>query len=246
MLNLQVVSDLHFELHPDAGRTFIEAMDPTGVDILVLAGDITTLRFATQLSAQLRQLAAKYPKILYVTGNHELWGTSPAEGLTVLSNACAGIPNVTVLNNQVVSIEGRRFLGGPMWFPRWPPTSDYAASQLPDFQEIEGFKDWVLPENKRFQAFLQKNLQEGDVVLTHYLPSYRSVVPRYKGSQLNDFFITEMDPLIIDRGPALWIHGHTHFSFDYQISRTRIVCNPRGYPDTVNKEFVQKLLIPIP
>ena len=27
----------------------------------------------------------------------------------------------------------------------------------------------------------------------------------------------------------IWIHGHTHESFDYHIGKTRIVCNPRGY-----------------
>jgi len=28
---------------------------------------------------------------------------------------------------------------------------------------------------------------------------------------------------------ALWIHGHTHDSFDYLVRDTRVVCNPRGY-----------------
>ncbi|MEO8655932.1 MAG: metallophosphoesterase, partial [Ramlibacter sp.] len=27
----------------------------------------------------------------------------------------------------------------------------------------------------------------------------------------------------------LWIHGHTHDSFDYRMNGTRVVCNPRGY-----------------
>jgi predicted phosphodiesterase len=25
------------------------------------------------------------------------------------------------------------------------------------------------------------------------------------------------------------VHGHTHESFDYEIGKTRVVCNPRGY-----------------
>ena len=29
---------------------------------------------------------------------------------------------------------------------------------------------------------------------------------------------------------ALWIHGHTHTAFDYDVRGTRVVCNPRGYP----------------
>jgi predicted phosphodiesterase len=28
----------------------------------------------------------------------------------------------------------------------------------------------------------------------------------------------------------LWLHGHTHTPFDYEVNGTRVVCNPRGYP----------------
>ena len=35
---------------------------------------------------------------------------------------------------------------------------------------------------------------------------------------------------------CLWVHGHTHDSFDYTINGTRVVCNPRGYViDGVNE-----------
>jgi hypothetical protein len=32
-------------------------------------------------------------------------------------------------------------------------------------------------------------------------------------------------------GPAvqLWIHGHTHQSYNYIEQGTRVICNPRGY-----------------
>jgi hypothetical protein len=32
----------------------------------------------------------------------------------------------------------------------------------------------------------------------------------------------------IHRRSRLWIHGHTHTSFDYEARGTRVVCNPRG------------------
>ncbi|OXH93504.1 metallophosphoesterase, partial [Burkholderia multivorans] len=42
-------------------------------------------------------------------------------------------------------------------------------------------------------------------------------------------FVTQMTELV--RPPvALWVHGHTHTSFDYVVEGgTRVVCNPRGY-----------------
>ena len=37
--------------------------------------------------------------------------------------------------------------------------------------------------------------------------------------------------MIEERGPDLWVHGHVHRHSDYQVGRTRIVCNARGHMD---------------
>ena len=39
-MRLQLLSDLHFEFHRDGGRSFVDSLDPGGIDVLVLAGDI--------------------------------------------------------------------------------------------------------------------------------------------------------------------------------------------------------------
>ena len=44
-------------------------------------------------------------------------------------------------------------------------------------------------------------------------------------------YASNLEALIEARGPALWVHGHIHTSSDYRIGATRVVCNPRGYPD---------------
>ena len=37
---------------------------------------------------------------------------------------------------------------------------------------------------------------------------------------------------------ALWVHGHMHDPFDYEIYGTRVVCNPRGYaPNALTPDF---------
>ncbi|MGH8196257.1 MAG: hypothetical protein ACREQ8_17955 [Woeseiaceae bacterium] len=41
---------------------------------------------------------------------------------------------------------------------------------------------------------------------------------------------SRLDGLIEQFQPTLWIHGHTHEPSDYELFRTRVVCNPRGYP----------------
>lgn len=84
----------------------------------------------------------------------------------------------------------------------------------------------------------------------HHFPSPRSVLPKYAGSPLNQFFLgcrtLELEQLILDRKPALWIHGHGHDSQDYRIGATRVVCNPRGYyGHDLNPKFDPGLTIDI-
>ena len=42
-------------------------------------------------------------------------------------------------------------------------------------------------------------------------------------------FASNMEDFILEHQPRLWVHGHTHESFDYRIGKTRVVFNPRGY-----------------
>jgi Icc-related predicted phosphoesterase len=66
------------------------------------------------------------------------------------------------------------------------------------------------------------------VCITHTAPA-TSV--RERGAHSWLYGSTDIEDLM--RGPtapALWIHGHVHESWDYEIGGTRVICNPRGYP----------------
>ena len=78
------------------------------------------------------------------------------------------------------------------------------------------------------EAELQRPFDGPTVVVTHHAPSPRSIHARFEGSPLNGCFVSDLERLM---GPrvSLWIHGHTHDSFDYTVRGTRVVCNPRGY-----------------
>jgi hypothetical protein len=67
------------------------------------------------------------------------------------------------------------------------------------------------------------------VVITHHAPSPRSIHPRFAGSPLNGCFVSDLERLMDGERVHLWIHGHTHDSFDYTVAGTRVLCNPRGY-----------------
>ena len=86
------------------------------------------------------------------------------------------------------------------------------------------------------------------VVVSHHLPSWRSVAPAFLRAVSNASFASDLDDLF---GPvALWVHGHTHHSFDYRVGATRIVANPRGYRmkegGFENPRFQPALLVDLP
>lgn len=70
-------------------------------------------------------------------------------------------------------------------------------------------------------------------MITHHAPSFRSVSPRFAGSPLNGGFVSDLDGFIASHPIRIWIHGHTHDSFDYRIGATRILANPFGYPGRI-------------
>jgi predicted phosphodiesterase len=56
--------------------------------------------------------------------------------------------------------------------------------------------------------------------------------------------MTDLSNEIIDRGPDLWVHGHTHNSFDYMLGKTRVIVNPYGYKDVeINPQYNKDLVI---
>jgi predicted phosphodiesterase len=218
-------------------------MRPVGAvpecDVLVLAGDILTLKFSEEEMKEIwKAFSEKAKLVLYLPGNHEFYGTNVELGLAVLRQMEASFPNnvkmLTPDEKHIHVHEGRRFLGGTLWFSDDGTNQGYERF-LGDFSHIRGFKPWVYEENKRTKEFLYKNVHKGDVVVTHHLPSERSIAPKFKKSSLNRFFAFPCDDLIASARPALWLHGHTHGSCDYKHGDTRIVCNPMGYPGDVSE-----------
>jgi hypothetical protein len=93
-------------------------------------------------------------------------------------------------------------------------------------------------------------MREGDVIITHFLPSWRSVHPKWAAAATNCFFVSDQEPLMVERKPALWLHGHTHDSADYQVGPTRVVCNPFGYAvqggQHLNPRYTEEKFLDVP
>ncbi len=239
-MKVQILSDVHFEFHADGGDSFVDGLEPSETDVLVLAGDIGSLR---DLRAQVPRLCERYRHVVYVKGNHEHYGRRREElndGLEALQDTHEGFH---FLHDSAVTIDGQRFVGGTLWFP-----DTKAARQLTqtmsDFDRIPDAEDWIWGAFEEAVEFLSSELRGSDVLVTHHLPSFQSVAPRYRTFASNCYFVGDIEPLLADRQPKLCIHGHTHESLDYQIGEARVVCNPFGYVrQELNPNFVERLVV---
>jgi len=234
-VKLNILSDLHLSL----GALEIPR---NGADTVILAGDIARPKEAVSWASGFAK------PVLYVPGNHEFYGSTIAGAADELKQLCAG-SNIRVLDNDEVIIEGVRFLGTTLWtdFMLFGEGEERAAairealSFMRDFSKIrsgEAAQALFTPADsaalfKLHARWLENKLSEPHagptVVITHHAPSRMSIHPRFTGSLLNACFVSDAERLIDGARARLWVHGHTHDSFDYLLNGTRVVCNPRGY-----------------
>ena len=232
MVNVRFFSDLHCEFMEDRGRGFIESLDPTGADVLVIAGDLTN---PALLGWTLEMFLKQFPEadIVFVLGNHDYYGMSLEGALFEAKSISLSNPRLHVLEREAVEIRGQRFFGATLWYPisyaldpivfaRWQSWSDYRWIEQ-SARDIPGVYEKTLKD-------MEQQLEPGDIVVTHMLPSPASIAPQWRGVKTNAFFLGDCTGIIAAKRPKLWIHGHTHCHMDYYLGQTQVVANPRGLP----------------
>lgn len=253
-LKLQIVSDLHLS------QSGFE-LPVTAADAVVLAGDVARPAEAVAWARSLGRT------VLYVPGNHEFYGNSLPGTRATLRQLCEGT-QVHLLDDSAITLKGVRILGSTLWtdfllygtgegrdaaveagsrFMR-----DFQRIRVDDTSDVVFSPDACAAQFQRHAAWLRQALAQPwdgpTVVITHHAPSPGSVHPRFAGSPVNACFVSDAEALVAGSGAALWVHGHTHDSFDYQVGNTRVLCNPRGYVRdgvTENAQFDPALMVEI-
>ena len=241
-MRILVLSDLHLERAP------FEPVEPEA-DVVVLAGDIHNGARAVYWA---REAFPSHP-VVQVAGNHEFYDSEHGAALDALRRAALDA-EVCFLENESVTLEGVRFLGCTLWSDfrlfeaRGRPLEIPAARAMEanrrliaDYRAIgveapEGLRRFDPSDAARLHAdsaaWLDASLARAfdgpTVVVTHHLPSWRSVHPGYAAWVSNASFASDLDHLVARSD--WWIHGHTHASGRYRLGRAEVACNPRGYP----------------
>lgn len=73
------------------------------------------------------------------------------------------------------------------------------------------------------------------IVVTHHLPTFFNYSEKYRYSELNTAFATELFDLIEASNVDYWIFGHSHKGApDFKIKKTTLTTNQLGYVEHHN------------
>lgn len=171
-------------------------------------------------------------------------------------NVAGEVENFHFLEDDSVVIHGVRFLGGVLWTD-FDLYGDPKQAMSLGHQSMNDFRLIAFDSRTRFTPELAADVHtktrrwlevqldvpfEGPtVVVTHHCPSVLSGRKYFErmgidSDPLAPCFLSNLEHLA--ERADLWLHGHTHESYDYRIGKCRVVCNPRGYAGVQeNPEF---------
>jgi predicted phosphodiesterase len=246
-MRLHVLSDLHLEFAPFTSPE-------VSADVVILAGDIHL--DAEAVPWALRTFPAT--PVVYVLGNHEFYGHALPKHIGTVKQRAQG-SRVHVLENDLLVLGETVFLGCTLWtdfdlFGNPRIAGSHATQRMTDYRKIR-----VSPEyrwlrsidtaliHRRSRSWLEGQLDQHRgkklVVITHHTPSPRSLAPSTAQDLTSAAYASELGGVVERSEARVWIHGHVHTSSDYVLGGTRVICNPRGYPDEYNANFAPELTI---
>ncbi|MBU1361145.1 MAG: metallophosphoesterase [Gammaproteobacteria bacterium] len=250
-MKIQLLSDLHLEIHPR-----LTVPPAPGADLLVLAGDIGSYQRGSMLDAPDYGLTRFSPRhgwptpVVFIPGNHEYDHADFDAVHTRLRELCDAL-GIVWLERESILLDGVRLVGTTLWAdfdalsePGEALTSvlrkrgkamraaDFYLAKAATERAGQPFMADALREHSlACQAWLEKALRTAHdgptVVITHFAPTLASADPRYGLSPGTAGFCNSLDHLLPHAD--LWLHGHLHCHFDYVKDGCRVVANPLGY-----------------
>lgn len=222
--------------------------------VLCLAGDI----FDRHESAEIvfKVLKEFYEDVIYVYGNHECYVyselfESTEEKLDMIRRSAKN-NNVHMLEGTTIQIQDVTFGGGSAWYDFSYGVQHHKRSKESMYEYWKYFMSdasliadsYAIPRmySKRapvldFDKFLDKRINEiksipenVDVMVSHVAPVVPEALPeKYKISSTGFYFFDGAKE-VIRIAPKVWLYGHTHQVYNEVFHKTKLICNPFGYP----------------
>lgn len=263
MPNFRIISDLHLEGNPTYHLPIIKEEKNS---ILLLAGDICDLsRKLTKYNAFFEDICDRFEKVIWLMGNHEYYGSSIMIAIQKYRKHFEYLKNLHITSKDVFEYDNCVIIAATLWTDLQkndPLVKLIVREKMNDYHYIrtgsigEPYLKKLHPNDTlsihtQHLNFIIENLikysDKRKVVLTHHAPCHLSIDDKFKGSDINGAYYTDLSDIIFKYSPDIWIHGHMHDSFEYNVYNTRIICNPKGYGlrlDDKNEIYQNKLFDP--
>lgn len=255
-MKLHILSDLHIDSYARQSHP-MGHIPKTDADVVLVAGDTANSDIGMPwLQEQANRLQVP---LITIAGNHEYFN----EDVLYFDKKLATWDNyditcqqgVRILQCQHLDIGEVRILGCTLWtdyqYQATEETVDIAKRFMRDYKQIYAGSELFSPEvsiqihaTQRHwlkQALITaKQLGKKTVVMSHHSISPLSVSEKYATLPSNAAFVSDFTEWMYEPwAPTLWVHGHTHEAFDYYIHNTRIIVNPRAYPNEVSSTDIE-------
>ncbi|WP_082335899.1 metallophosphoesterase [Pseudomonas syringae] len=229
-MRVAVYSDLHNEF----SRFEVPSVH---ADVIVLAGDIDVLGRGVTWANEVFTKT-----VIYCCGNHEFFRGHIDRTLEKMRAVAA--PHVHVLENQILHIDGVRFIVATAWTDYTSTGNEVMAAlvcsqNMNDFKKIRADTNYrrlrpadLITRNHATYRFLKGALETPfggkTVVVTHHCPIRESAGDEFDEHYSAAYYNEWHDLVVL---ADVWFFGHTHACVDMFYEGCRLVSNPRGYPN---------------
>lgn len=231
-------------------------------DVCICAGAVLT-RGPARAVSYLGHTVSRLMPVIFVPGNTDYHGSAILEGRAEALGISREFPEVHFLDRAEATVCGFRFVGATLWGDEElsvsPRLSLFIASR--DARDCLKVKTSLRPSKRlsaeRLEALgredrqfirmaLEDPVEAPTVVVTHHAPSRRSVAPGLLSETTSPDRALGLEKIIARHRPVAWVHGNLDRRNDYMIADTRVISNPRGYPDRPVHLFDPGLVIDLP
>jgi DNA repair exonuclease SbcCD nuclease subunit len=237
-MNFQYFSDIHLEMYneQEAKLNKLFARIKPIAPFLIMAGDIG---YPSRKSYKnfLNYLSPLYKRIFITSGNHEYYQSCESVDATDMHirEIVSTFPNIIFLQCEVYDLSqdlpdtDLMIYGGTFWSDISPSEEHVITRSMRDYVHI---KDFTVGLSRKYHktavAGLENALELHDnkrfIVISHHLPSYSLIHPRFISSGINSAFASEI-PIANDTRIVAWVAGHTHET----IQKGKFYVNSIGY-----------------
>jgi hypothetical protein len=237
-----------------------------GVEAILLGGDIHySPRHLGDMLRSIRDTQPAATRIIVVPGNGEYADQELSQSRRQYRAEVEAVPNAVFLDDDVIELPGgRRIIGSTLWSHVPDEEIDHYSRMLADegwrgVDDIRsGDRFLTLRDtndlHRQALSFIEGQLRSASpaergktIVCTHFWPTLRPWTgpDGHHEEPLYHVVGSDLDSLIAECGPRLWLCGHAHTTHDVTIGTTRIVSNPRAGdgPGNINPDFLESFFI---